>query len=114
MQIQYLEIVTPNVEETCINYELIHGLYFSKSDQRLGNARTAMFENGGMIGVRAPMHDKEEPVIRPYTLVEDIEQAAAKAVKSGGEIAHPPYEIPGLGKFAIYIVGGNQHGLWQV
>ena len=28
-----------------------------------------------MVGVRAPMHDAEEPVIRPYLLVEDIQAA---------------------------------------
>jgi hypothetical protein len=28
-------------------------------------------------------------------------------------IAHPPLEIPGHGKFAIYFRGGIQHGLWE-
>ena len=70
--------------------------------------------SGGTIGVRAPMHESEEPVVRPYLLVEDIDAAAATAVDAGGEIALPPMEIPGHGKFAIYIQGGIQHGLWQV
>ena len=60
------------------------------------------------------MHEAEEPVVRPYLLVDDIDAAAAAAVESGGEIAHPPMEIPGHGKFAIYIQGGIHHGLWQV
>jgi hypothetical protein len=34
-------------------------------------------------------------------------------VNSGAEIAHPPMEIPGHGKFAIYVQGGVHHGLWQ-
>jgi predicted enzyme related to lactoylglutathione lyase len=114
MQIQYLEIVTQNVDETCLNYEKIHGVKFSKSDQRLGNARTVKFGNGGMMGVRAPMHETEEPVTRAYLLVSDINQAVENAIKSGAEIAHPPFEIPGLGQFAIYIIGDNQHGLWQI
>ncbi len=33
---------------------------------------------------------------------------------AGGEIAHPPMEIPGHGRFAIFIQGGIHHGLWQV
>jgi hypothetical protein len=32
----------------------------------------------------------------------------------GGEIAHPPMEIPGHGKFAIFIQGAIQHALWQL
>ena len=67
-----------------------------------------------MLGVRAPMHETEEPVVRPYLLVDDIEAAVTAAVKPGGEIAHPPMEIPGHGTFAIFIQGGIHHGLWQV
>ncbi len=40
------------------------------------------------------MHVSEEPVVRPYWLVDDIEAAIASAVEAGGEIAHPPMEIP--------------------
>ena len=69
---------------------------------------------GGRCGVRAPMHEAEEPAVRPYVLVDDIEAAAEAAKAAGGEIAHPPMEIPGHGKFAIYILGGIHHGLWQL
>jgi hypothetical protein len=30
---------------------------------------------GGLIGVRAPLHESEAPVVRPYWLVADIEAA---------------------------------------
>ena len=66
-----------------------------------------------MLGVRAPMHETEEAVVRPYLLVDDIEAAATAVEEQGGEIAHPPMELPGHGKFAIFIQGGIQHGLWQ-
>jgi hypothetical protein len=114
MQIHYLEIVTPDVDATCGALEKLHGVSFSAPEAGLGNARTAPLGNGGRIGVRAPMHETEEPVMRPYVLVEDIEAAAEAAKAAGGEIAHPPMEIPGHGKFAIYIQGGIHHGLWQV
>jgi len=29
-------------------------------------------------------------------------------------VAHPPLKIPGKGTFAIYILGGVDHGLWQL
>ncbi|GAB4141610.1 MAG: hypothetical protein Fur0037_08520 [Planctomycetota bacterium] len=80
---------------------------------QLGNARTADLPGGGRIGVRAPMHEQEQPVVRPYWLVDDIETALAAAVEAGAEVAHPPMEIEGQGTFAIYILGGNQIGLWR-
>ena len=114
MQVHYLEIVTPEVDTTCAAYEKLHGVSFGDPDPGLGNARTAALANGGLLGVRAPMHETEEPVVRPYILVDDIHAAAKAAEEAGGEIAHPPMEIPGHGKFAIYIQGGIHHGLWQV
>ena len=114
MQVQYLEVVTHDVDATCLNYSEVHAITFSKCDHRLGNARTALLVNGGMIGVRAPMHETEQPILRAYLLVDDIEKAFENAIAAGGEIAHPPLEIPELGKFAIYVLGGIHHGLWQV
>ena len=67
-----------------------------------------------MVGVRAPLRPTEEPVVRPYRLVEDIEAAVAAAVAAGGKLALEPMEIPGHGTCAIYLLGGNDHGLWQV
>jgi predicted enzyme related to lactoylglutathione lyase len=113
MQIYYLEIVTPDVDEVCAVYAAANGLEFGEPDAGLGNARTAPLPGGGMVGVRAPLRASEEPVVRPYWLVEDIEAAVAAAEDAGAVIAHPPLEIPGHGTFAIYIVGGTQHGLWQ-
>ncbi len=113
MQVHYLEVVTPEVDATCAALAKLHGVTFSEPEAGLGNARTAALANGGRIGVRAPMHEAEEPVARPYLLVDDIEAAAAAAVEAGGEIAHPPMELPGHGTFAIYIQGGIHHGLWQ-
>ena len=52
--------------------------------------------------------------MRPYRLVDDIVAAVAAAGQAGGEVAHPPMEIPGHGTFAIYLQGGNDHGLWQL
>lgn len=114
MQIHYLEIVTPDVDAVCATYAQSLGVTFSEPEAGLGNARTVTLGNGGMIGVRAPMHETEEPVVRPYWLVDDIDAAAKAAVDAGGEIAHPPMEIPGHGTFAIYIQGGIHHGLWQI
>jgi len=68
----------------------------------------------GSIGVRGPLRDTEEPVVRSYWLVDNIEAALDAASKQGALVAHPPLEIPGKGTFAIYIQGGVDHGLWQL
>jgi len=114
MQIQYLEIVTPDVDAVCAAYAIVHGVQLSEPEAGLGGARTADLVGGGRIGIRAPMHETEEPVVRPYVLVDDIEAAAKAAEEAGAEIAHPPMEIPGHGKFAIFIQGGIHHALWQL
>jgi predicted enzyme related to lactoylglutathione lyase len=114
MQIHYLEIVTPEVDAVCEAYAAADGVLFGERDVFLGNARTAKLPGGGLVGVRAPMHESEEPVVRPYWLVTDIEASVAAAVEAGAEVAHPPLEIPGHGTFAIYIQGGVHHGLWQL
>ena len=114
MHIHYLEIVTREVNAVCTAYAAANGVQFGDPDAGLGNARTAGLRGGGLVGVRAPLHETEEPVVRPYWLVDDIEAAIAAAVKAGGEVAHPPMEIPGHGTFAIYIRGGIHHGLWQL
>ena len=114
MKIQYLEIVTKDVDAVCGAYASAHKVQFGEPDAGLGNARTAALAGGGFVGVRAPLRETEEPVVRPYWLVDDIDGAVAAAVRAGGEVAHPPMEIPGHGKFAIYVQGGNDHGLWQL
>jgi predicted enzyme related to lactoylglutathione lyase len=113
MQIHYLEIVTREVDAVCAAYEAANGVRFGAPDTGLGNARTAVLPGGGLVGVRGPLRATEEPVVRPYWLVDDIEAAVAAAVAAGGELAHPAMEIPGHGTFAIYLQGGIDHGLWQ-
>jgi predicted enzyme related to lactoylglutathione lyase len=113
LKVQYLEIVTPSVNETCEALAQAHGLVFSEPIAELGNARTANLTDGGRIGVRAPMRATEAPVVRPYVLVDDIEAAVKAAEKAGATVALPPMNIPGQGTFSIYILGGIEHGLWQ-
>ncbi len=114
MRIHYLEIVTRDVDAVCAAYAAANGVQFGGADAGLGNARTAGLTEGGLVGVRAPLHESEAAVVRPYWLVDDIEAALDAAVEAGGTVAHPPMEIPGHGTFAIYIHGGVQHGLWKL
>ena len=114
MQVYYLEIVTNDVDAICSTYAEACNVQFGEPDPLLGNARTAALHGGGLVGVRAPLREDEAPVVRPYWLVDDIEAAVAAVRDAGGEIAVPPLEIPGRGTFAIYLLGNNQHGFWQL
>jgi predicted enzyme related to lactoylglutathione lyase len=113
MKIQYLEIVTTDIDAACALYSQMHGAVFGEADQNLGGARTARLASGGMLGIRAPLRPTEKPVVRPYILVEDIKASVAAAAKSGAEIAMEPTEIAGHGQFAIVMHGGIESGLWQ-
>jgi len=114
LQVYYLEVVTPNVEAVCAYYSQTLAVSFSETIGELGGARTATLAGGGLLGVRAPMHDAEEPTTRPYYLVPDIDKAVSEATSAGAEIAVPPMEIPGRGKCAILFMGATQSGLWQL
>ena len=89
------------------------GVTFGDADQKLGGARTAKLDGGGMFAIRAPLRETEKPVVRPYVLVEDIKEAVSEAAKGGAVIAMAPTEIKGHGQFAIVIHGGIESGLWQ-
>ena len=112
--IHYLEIVTTDVDQVCLSYSQSLGVSFSDTIAEFGNARTAALSNGGTIGVRAPMHDEEQPVTRTYYLVADIERAVEEAANTGAKIAVPAMDIPGHGKCAIVMYGTIQSGFWQV
>lgn len=113
VQVHYLEIVTTNVEETIGVLTKQHSVTFGEPQPGFGNARIADLASGGRLGVRAPLGSEEVPVVRPYMRVDDIEAAISAAQAAGGEFAMLATEIPGQGKFAIYFLGGIQHGLWE-
>ena len=114
MKVHYLEIVSTDVDAICATYEAVHGVQFGEADELFGGARTCQLPGGSIIGVRGPLRDTEDPIMRPYWLVEDIEKAVGSVKAQGAEIAVPPLEIPGKGKFAIYIKGAIDHGFWQL
>lgn len=114
VNIQFLEIVTPDVDSACDLYSMMYGVTFGDANPDLGGARTADLGGGGMLGIRGPLRDTETPVVRPYVLVDDISAAVSAAAIAGAEIAMMPTEITGYGQFAIIIHGGIESGLWQI
>lgn len=114
MQVHYLEVVTADVGGACEKYSAATGVAFGKADPGLGGARTAPMADGGIMGIRAPMHDGEKAVTRAYLQVDDIAAAVDAVENAGGMIAVPPMDIPNHGKCAIFMMDGIEAGLWEV
>lgn len=114
MRVEYLEIVTTDVDATCSALETLHGVQFGCPVTYLGSARVVELEGGGSIGVREPISDYETPIVRSYLRVPDLKLAVKQAIEAGAVIDHTATDVAGLGEFAIFTLGGIQHGLWQV
>jgi predicted enzyme related to lactoylglutathione lyase len=113
VQLHYLEIVSNDVDALTGLYRSLHGLSFGSPDPDLGQARVATRADGTLVGIRKPLAAHEQPIIRTYLQVDEIQQAVRTAEKGGATIAYPPTRQGQRGTFAIVIQGGLEHGLWQ-
>ena len=113
MAVHYLEIVSNDVDTLTGLYERMHGLSFGSPDPDLGQARVATRTDGTLVGIRKPLAAHEQPIVRIYLAVGDIQQAVKNAEESGATIAYPPTRQGSQGTFAIVIQGEVEHGLWQ-
>jgi hypothetical protein len=111
--VHYLEIVSNDVDTLIGLYQRMHGLSFGPPDPDLGQARVATRSDGSLVGIRKPLAAHEQPIMRTYLAVEDIQQTVKKAEEHGATIAYPPTRQGQRGTFAIVIQGDVQHGLWQ-
>ena len=111
--VHYLEIVCSDVEALTAVYQRVHGLSFGPPDPDLGQARVAARPDGTLVGIRKPLAAHEQPVVRAYFEVEDIQRAVKEAEDSGATVAYPPTRQGQRGTFAIVFHGDVQHGLWQ-
>jgi predicted enzyme related to lactoylglutathione lyase len=113
MAVHYLEIVSNDADTLTALYQRIYGLSFGPPDADLGQARVAIQADGALVGIRKPLAAHEQPIMRAYVAVEDIERALKEAEESGAVIAYPPTRQGDQGTFAILIQGDVEHGLWQ-
>ena len=113
MRVHYLEIVCSDVAAQCAALEQVHGLSFGPPVADLGQARVAKAADGSLIGVRAPLAEHEQPIVRTYLAVDDIAKAVKEAESAGAMIAYPPTQQGDTGTWAVYILGDVQMGLWQ-
>jgi predicted enzyme related to lactoylglutathione lyase len=113
MAVHYLEIISNDVDSLTGLYQRMHGLSFGPPDPDLGQARVATQADGTLVGIRKPLGAHEQPMMRTYLAVEDIQEAVKNADDSGAAIAYGPTGQGERGTFAIVIQCGVEHGLWQ-
>lgn len=113
MKVHYLEFVCDDVAAQCSALETSLHVSFGPAVPELGNARVAQGPDGTRLGVRAPLADHEQPIIRPYLAVDDISAAISRAAAQGAVVAYPPTRQGDTGTWAIYILRDLQVGLWQ-
>ena len=113
MAVHYLEIVSNDADTLTGLYQRMHGLSFGPPDPDLGQAQVATQADGTLVGIRKPLAAHEQPIMRSYLAVDDIQQAVKKAEEHGAVVAYPPTRQGQRGTFAIVIQSDVQHGLWQ-
>jgi uncharacterized protein len=113
MAVHYLEIVSNDVDTLIALYQRMHGLSFGSPDPDLGQARVAAGADGPLVGIRKALAAHEQPIVRTYLAVDDIQDAVKQAEEHGAIVAYPPTQQGPRGTFAIVIQGDVQHGLWQ-
>ena len=90
MAVHYLEIVSNDADTLTALYQRMHGLSFGSPDADLGQAHVATRADGTLVGIRKPLAAHEQPIMRTYLAVEDIQQGVKEAEDSGATIAYPP------------------------
>ena len=113
MAVHYVEIVSNDVDTLTGLYQRMHGLSFGPPDPDLGQARVATHADGTLVGIREPLAAQEQPLMRTYLAVDDIQQAVQQAEAAGATLAYGPTRQGQRGTFAIVIQGDVEHGLWQ-
>jgi predicted enzyme related to lactoylglutathione lyase len=112
-RVHYVEFVCRDVDAQCAALARVHGLSFGPAVADLGQARVAKATDGSLIGVRAPLAEHEQPIVRTYFEVADIAKAVKDAEAAGAVIAYPPTRQGDTGTWAIYFLGDVQVGLWH-
>jgi hypothetical protein len=64
--VHYLEIVTVDVQAACELYSKLYGWQFRAAGSELGGSHVADLPDGSLCGIRAPMHEKEKPIVRVW------------------------------------------------
>lgn len=111
--IGYFEIATAKSEEVQKFYSGLFGW-----DVQLGSYGYGMVNTGAESGINGGIRKLDEqsaaPSVLMYAIVDDVESYLENVNSLGGKTEIEPYEIPGVGKMAVFSdPDGNKIGLWK-
>lgn len=111
--IVHTELASTDPEATKSFLEEVFGWNFETLTTPTGK-QIAFRTQGGTSGSIRAAQRAESPVSMSYVLVDDIDGAASKIKKMGGEIVLPRTDVPGMGSFLWFKVpGGPVLACWQ-
>ena len=68
---------------------------------------------GGMFELKAPEFDGVPNAWMSYLAVDDVDARVAKAVKAGGKLMRPIFDVPGVGRIAILLQPDGAGVAWM-
>lgn len=102
----WTELCTRDVEAAKKFYGELIGWTYEESD--MGQFKYTMFKTpgtgqfvGGMMPINAPQFEGVPPHWMPYITVENVDASLEKCKALGGEVVHPPTDIPQTGRFCV-------------
>ena len=107
----YLEIPAINIEESARFYASVFG-WTSREE---GSDPSRFSDPAGqLIGRFVLNRTATRPGLLPYIYVNQIDEAAARAIGNGGELHTPPRPEGNLRVAVVRDPAGNVIGMWQV
>ncbi|TDQ00346.1 VOC family protein [Labedaea rhizosphaerae] len=111
--IGYFEISTGDSDKSQKFYSELFGWDINVGEYGYGMIKTGA-DSGIGGGIRKLDEQSTAPSVLMYAVVDDVEANLEKAGSLGGKTEVEPYEIPGVGKMAVFSdPDGNKIGLWK-
>lgn len=108
------ELLTDNPDKAIAFYKEIAGYTVKPMGSEMGDYNVLEADGKGRAGVMKKMMGDTPNMWLPYVQVTNVDHTADKAKKLGSTIVAGPQDIPGIGRFAVFIdPQGGALGLLQ-
>jgi uncharacterized protein len=104
-QFHWNELMTRNVEKAKKFYAETLGWTYDAMPMAGGGTYTIAMADGtpvaGIFDIGGPDYQDVPETWMPYIAVDDVDDRAKKAVKAGGKVMKPAFDVPGVGRIVI-------------
>jgi predicted enzyme related to lactoylglutathione lyase len=101
----WMELTTTDPAAAAEFYGQLFGWDVKAPDAAMGGYRVVNIGGVGMAGITAP--PPGAPAAPPhwgsYVTVADADKTAARVEELGGKVVAPPFDIPGVGRMAVFV-----------